>query len=124
MRLPCVKTESAYKKAFELFNKAYNLGEEQAIINIGLCYLQGNGTEKNEKEAVKCFEQAAEKNSSGVAYFNLGVCYENGFGVEKDYKKAIEMYGKAVENGEKTGLKAIKAISAKIKKEKKRSIFP
>lgn len=96
-----VKTEAAYKKAFELFTDAYNLGEVEAIINIGLCYLQGNGTEKNEKEAVKCFEQAAEKNSSGVAYFNLGVCYENGFGVEKDYKKAIEMYGKAVENGEK-----------------------
>ena len=114
-----VKTEAAYKKAFELFTDAYNLGDDEAIINIGLCYLQGNGTEKNEKEAVKCFEQAAEKNSSGVAYFNLGVCYENGFGVEKDYKKAIEMYGKAAENGEKTGLKAIKFISAEINKKKK-----
>lgn len=113
-----VKTEEAYKKAFELFSNAYNLGEEQAIINIGLCYLQGNGTEKNEKEAVKCFEQAAEKCSSGVAYFNLGVCYENGFGLEKDYKKAIEMYGKAVENGEKSGLKAIKTISTEIRKKK------
>ena len=114
-----VKTEAAYQKAFALFTDAYNFGEDEAIINIGLCYLQGNGTEKNEKEAVKCFEQAAEKNNSGVAYFNLGVCYENGFGVRKDYKKAIEMYGKAVENGEKSGLKAIKAISAEINKKKK-----
>ena len=113
-----VKTELAYKKAFGLFNEAYNLGEEQAIINVGLCYLQGNGTEKNEKEAVNCFKQAAEKNSSGVAYFNLGVCYENGFGVEKDYKKAVEMYGKAVENGEKEGLKAIKSISSENNKRK------
>ena len=114
-----VKTEAAYKKAFELFTDAYNLGEEEAIINIGLCYLQGNGVKEDKKEAVKCFEQAAEKCSSSVAYFNLGVCYENGFGLEKDYQKAIEMYGKAVENGEKAGLKAIKAISTEINKKKK-----
>lgn len=89
-------------------------GEEQAIINVGLCYLQGKGTEENKKEAVKCFKKAVEKESSGVAYHNLGICYENGFGVRKDYKKAIEMYGKAVENGEKAGLTAIKNLYLKI----------
>ena len=108
-----VKTEAAYKKAFELFTDAYNLGEYEAIINIGLCYLQGNGVKEDKKEAVKCFKNAAEKCSSGVAYHNLGICYENGFGVRKDYKKAIEMYGKAVENGEKAGLEAIKNIYLK-----------
>ena len=109
-----VKTEAAYKKAFELFTDAYNFGEEEAIINIGLCYLQGNGVKEDKKEAVKCFRTAAEKYSSGVAYHNLGICYENGFGVRKDYKKAIEMYGKAVENGEKAGLAAIKDLYVKI----------
>lgn len=113
-----VKTEAAYKKAFELFTDAYNLGEEEAIINIGLCYLQGNGVKEDKKEAVKCFRTAAEKYSSGVAYHNLGICYENGFGVRKDYKKAIEMYGKAVENGEKAGLEAIKNIYAKLNEKK------
>lgn len=111
-----VKTQAAYKKAFELFNEAYNLGEEQAIINIGLCYLQGNGTKEDKKEAVKCFKKAAEKSSSGVAYNNLGICYENGFGVRKDYKKAIEMYGKAVDSGEKTGLEGIKNVYLKMNK--------
>lgn len=109
-----VKTEAAYKKAFELFTKAYNFGEEEAIINIGLCYLQGNGVKEDKKEAVKCFRTAAEKYSSGVAYHNLGICYENGFGVRKDYKKAIEMYGKAVENDEKAGLEAIKRVYLKM----------
>ena len=109
-----VKTEAAYKKAFELFTDAYNFGEEEAIINIGLCYLQGNGVKEDKKEAVKCFRTAAKKYSSGVAYHNLGICYENGFGVRKDYKKAIEMYGKAVENGEKAGLAAIKDLYVKI----------
>ena len=113
-----VKTKAAYKKAFELFTRAYNFGEEQAIINIGLCYLQGNGVKEDKKEAVKCFKVAAEKCGSGVAYHNLGICYENGFGVRKDYKKAIEMYGKAVENGKKAGLEAIKNIYLKIGKDK------
>lgn len=109
-----VKTKAAYKKAFELFTDAYNLGENEAIINIGLCYLQGNGVKEDKKEAVKCFKTAAEKYSSGVAYHNLGICYENGFGVRKDYKKAIEMYGKAVENGESAGLVAIKNLYLKM----------
>ena len=109
-----IKTEVAYKKAFSLFTDAYNFGEYEAIINIGLCYLQGNGVKEDKKEAVKCFRTAAEKYSSGVAYHNLGICYENGFGVRKDYKKAIEMYGKAVENGEKAGLEAIKRVYLKM----------
>ena len=114
-----VKTKAAYKKAFELFTDAYNLGEYEAIINIGLCYLQGNGVKEDKKEAVKCFKNAAEKCSSGVAYHNLGICYENGFGVRKNYRKAIETYGKAVENGEKAGLEAIKNVYAKMTAEKK-----
>lgn len=109
-----VKTEVAYKKAFYLFTDAYNLGENEAIVNIGLCFLQGNGVKEDKKEAVKCFKTAAEKYSSGVAYHNLGICYENGFGVRKDYKKAIKMYGKAVENGEKAGLEAIKRVYSKM----------
>ena len=109
-----VKTESAYKKALKLFTNAYNLGEEEAIINIGLCYLQGKGAKENKKEAVKCFKTAVKNCNSGVAYHNLGICYENGFGVKQDYKKAIEMYGQAVENGESAGLAAIKNIYTKM----------
>ena len=105
-----VKTKSAYKKALELFTNAHNLGEEEAIINIGLCYLQGKGAKENKKAAVKCFKTAVKNCNSGVAYYNLGICYENGFGVKQDYKKAIEMYGKAVENGESAGLAAIKNV--------------
>ncbi len=79
-----VKTDAAYKKAFELFTNAYYLGEEEAVVNIGLCYLQGKGAKENKKAAVKCFREAAQKADSGVAYFTLGICYETGFGVKKD----------------------------------------
>lgn len=113
-----VQTESAYKKAFELFTDAYNFGEDQAIINIGLCYLQGKGVERNPKEAVKCFKEAAKTANSGIAYYNLGICYENGFGVRKDYKKAIEAYKNATENGERQGLVAIKNVYLKMNEKK------
>ena len=109
-----IKTEEAYKKAFGLFNDAFNLGEKEAIVNIGLCHLQGNGTKENKKEAVKCFKIAANKYKSSLGYYNLGICYENGFGIRQDYKKAIEMYGKSVELGEKTGLEAIKRVYSKM----------
>ena len=109
-----IKTEKSYKKAFNLFTNAFNLGEKEAIVNIGLCHLQGNGTKENKKEAVKCFKVAANKYKSSLGYYNLGICYENGFGVIQDYKKAIEMYGKSVELGEKTGLEAIKRVYSKM----------
>ena len=109
-----VKTDAAYKKAFELFTNAYYLGEEEAVVNIGLCYLQGKGAKENKKAAVKCFREAAQKADSGVAYFNLGICYENGFGVKKDYKTAVEMYGKATERGVNEALLAIKNVYLKI----------
>ena len=109
-----VKTEKSYKNAFDLFTNAFNLGEKEAIVNIGLCHLQGNGTKENKKEAVKCFKIAANKYKSSLGYYNLGICYENGFGIRQDYKKAIEMYGKSVELGEKTGLEAIKRVYSKM----------
>ena len=109
-----VQTESAYKKAFEYFKSAYYLGEEEAVINLGLCYLQGKGVKEDKKEAVKCFREAVKSTNSGIAYYNLGLCYENGGGVRKDYKKAIEAYGKAVENGESAGLVAIKNLYLKM----------
>lgn len=113
-----VQTESAYKKAFGLFTDAYNFGEDQAIINIGLCYLQGKGVERNPKEAVKCFKEAARTANSGIAYYNLGICYENGFGVRKDFKKAIEAYKNATEYGERQGLVAIKNVYLKMNEKK------
>ena len=115
-----VKTAAAYKKAFELFTNAYYLGEEEAVVNIGLCYLQGKGAKENKKAAVKCFREAAQKADSGVAYFYLGICYENGFGVRKDYKKAIETYGKATERGVNEALSAIKNVYLKMNAEKKK----
>ena len=57
--------------------------------NLGVCYNNGYGVEKDEVKAVEWHERAAEQGHLN-AQFNLGVCYQHGFGTGKDTAKAIE----------------------------------
>jgi hypothetical protein len=54
---------------------------------VGTMYAYGEGTEQNDKEAVKWFTRAAI-HGSAQAQYNLGIMYEQGFGVEKDLNAA------------------------------------
>ncbi|KAJ2999220.1 hypothetical protein HDV02_003314 [Globomyces sp. JEL0801] len=77
-------------KAFEHYKKAVGQGLVGiAQSNLALCYLEGRGVEKNLKEAISLFENAAFENDS-VALFMLASCYYEGEGVPKDLEKAIE----------------------------------
>ena len=60
------------------------------------CYFYGMGVDEDEKEAVKLYRMAAERDYA-PAQFRLGQCYEEGTGVEKDMEKALEWYRKAAE---------------------------
>ena len=75
------------KKAFGLFSKHAELGDDMALYGLGLCYLNGEGVQKDEKKAVEYFEKA-NNSSSREQLIN---CYLEGIGVEKDEKKAFEM---------------------------------
>ena len=54
---------------------------------VGSMYTYGEGTEQDDKEAVKWFTRAARQGSAQAQY-NLGIMYEQGFGVEKDLNEA------------------------------------
>ena len=56
-----IGTEIDYNKTFELYTKAVELGNQYGYSNLGWCYLNGNGVEKNIPEAIKWFSDAAEK---------------------------------------------------------------
>ena len=58
-----------------------------SLINLGLCYAEGFGVEKDYAKAAKCYRMAG----SSVA---LGVCYAEGLGVEKDMVKAEDLLRK------------------------------
>ncbi|PKC75955.1 HCP-like protein, partial [Rhizophagus irregularis] len=59
----------------------------EAKVRYGDCLYYGKGVEKNESEALKYFEKAAEDGLK-VARYNAGNMYYNGIGCTKDIEKA------------------------------------
>ena len=83
------------KKWFEGYYKIanethYPLSECQ----LGYCYLEGIGTEKNIFKAVEWTSLSA-KHGDRDAQYNLGCFYEDGIGLEKDIMLALYWYRKA-----------------------------
>ena len=73
-------------------------GDSDAQFNLGICYFNGEGVEKDLEQAVNWFRKAAQQGSP-EAQFNLAVCYNKGRGVAKDSKQAIAWFQKAAELG-------------------------
>jgi len=85
-----------YENAVRYFRKAAEQGHAPAQNNLGVCYENGKGVEKDVYEAVKWYRKAAEQRYV-LAQYNLGVCYANGAGVEKDMDEAVKWIRKAAE---------------------------
>ena len=67
--------EQDYKEAARLFRQAADLGDADAIKNLGVCYEYGRGVGKDYKEAARLYRQAADLGDAD-AIKNLGICYE------------------------------------------------
>ena len=52
--------------AFNLFNEAYNKGENEALLYLSICYLHGYGIEKDKKKALKYCQLAVKNNVEGA----------------------------------------------------------
>ena len=95
-------------KQFHLLSlqrKAAEKGEALAQFILGTCYLNGNGVEKDEKEAFQWFLKAAEQGYAQAQY-NVGLCYLNGGGVEKKSKKVgllLDVYNAVSQVCDSTG---------------------
>ena len=86
----CLRGETYNKdenKAFKLFSKHAELGDDMAIYGLGLCYQMGAGVSKDDKKAFECFEKANNFCSKPM----LAKCYLEGIGVEKDEEKGFEI---------------------------------
>ncbi|CAB4488123.1 unnamed protein product [Rhizophagus irregularis] len=70
----------------------------EARVRYGDCLFNGKGVDKNESEALKYFEKAAE-DGVVVAMYNVGNMYYNGVGCAKDIEKAKYYIELAVYNG-------------------------
>lgn len=87
--LMCSKNKSEQERAFQLLNKAYEAGDTHAVINIGNCYKEGIGVEKNSQKALACYEQAFKKGVKEAAY-NLYLFYTDGIAIPPDPQKAAD----------------------------------
>lgn len=85
-----------YNNVFNLYKEAAEAGDSKALNNLGCCYFNGEGTEANQKEAVKCFKQAVKLNDE-LATVNLANCYSVGIGTRQNAKKAFDLYMTAAE---------------------------
>jgi TPR repeat protein len=84
-----------YETAMKLWEEESKFKNDQAMTNIGLMYLKGEGVEKDYIKAKEWFEKASEYDNSSANY-NLGLLYQNGIGIEADGEKAIYYLRKAV----------------------------
>ena len=74
--------------------------------NVGNCYRDGEGVEKDGEKAIEWFKKAYEKNgeAAGNAANRIGLIYNGGYGVEKDDVKQLEWYRKSAEKGYDWGM--------------------
>lgn len=91
---------TAYKN--KDFNTALNIWQEeakikndQAMTNLGLMYLKGEGVEKDYTKAKEWFDEAS-KYDNDSANFNLALMYQTKIGVEEDIEKAKDYFRRAV----------------------------
>lgn len=61
------------------------------MVNLAICYENGDGVEPNLNEAIKLYTKEAELGKVG-AMVNLGIIYENETDIDSHPRKAIQLY--------------------------------
>ena len=76
-------------KAIDLYERAADLGNEDAKLCLSSIYLEKCNNEDDIKRAIEYLKEAAES-GNGEACNNLGIVFEMGKGVPKDDREAIK----------------------------------
>lgn len=87
--------------AFQMFQKAADLGTAEGYRWLGNCYADGSGTEIDLKKAIEYYKKGYDLGSA-MALTSLASCYENGNGVPINLSKAVSMYKRAADSGDLT----------------------
>ena len=105
-----------FDTAVAWYRKAAEQDHAQAQCKLGFCYLNGNGVQRNDKEALLWLRRAIA-NGDGLAIVYLGWCYETGrgAGLDKDFRKALELYYQAKEKGVSEANAAIESLDQREK---------
>jgi len=93
-----VYQEGRFEEAMKMFITLANQGDAQAMYNLGIMYMSGQGTPKNDKTAFDWYSKAAHSGHPD-AINNVASFYWEGIGVEKNQQKALEYFKSAAEKG-------------------------
>lgn len=86
------------KPAAYWFSLAADQGHLDALIELGYCFIDGNGVPADPCHAYALFRCAAE-HGDYLGALNMGQCYEEGIGVAADLEQAVRWYIKAAPIG-------------------------
>lgn len=88
-----------YDRAFDLFRQSAEAGNTAAMVNLGECYCDGEGTEQNILEGVRLFKRAAARGQS-KGMNHLAILYYLGEGgLEQSSALAFSWFKKSAETG-------------------------
>jgi hypothetical protein len=88
----CRTPSPTSEELVEQYNKRAELGDDEAIRNLGCCYADGDyGLTQDRAKALELWHQAGELGNT-KSYYSIGVAYSNGNGVRRDEKKAKYYY--------------------------------
>ena len=85
-------------KAVELFQRASDLGDSNAMHGLGISLQKGIGIAKDEAKAVEWYRKSADLGNP-MAMNELGYCLKKGIGLPKDETKGVEWYQKSADLG-------------------------
>ena len=92
-------------KAAKCYKKAAEQNDADAQLQLGCCYLTGNGVETDKLEATNLWLKAAEQGNS-LAQICIGIANSKGIGIPTDIIEASHWFNKAA-NSEDTSAKII-----------------
>ncbi|KAL0241021.1 hypothetical protein GEMRC1_006257 [Eukaryota sp. GEM-RC1] len=116
---------SNHELPFEGYQEAAERGDAEAMVNLGNCFLNGIGVNKNQRQAVYWFLEAHSKGNSSartnlgktihwsqhhaklgdqLAMTALGYCYHFGEGISRDLSLAVHWFQKAAYLGHSTAM--------------------
>src|SRR5262245_47482741 len=88
-----------YAAALEIWGPLAQSGVARAQNNVGACFAEGLGVERDPKLAARWLTLSAQAGDP-VGRRNLAALYFKGEGVEQDYARAAELYRAAAEQGD------------------------
>lgn len=86
-----------YATALAIWEEEAKYKNDQAMTNLGLMYLKGEGITKDYAQARKWFEKASCYDNASANY-NLAQMYQSRIGVEEDIDRAINYFRRAAKH--------------------------